>query len=108
MSLEDFKIISKLGSGTFSEVFKVTRNSDGKEYALKKVVMEPLSVKERQNALNEVRILASIKHPSIIGYKEAFIDSGKFLCIVMDFASDGDLFQKITSFRKNKLTFSEE
>jgi NIMA (never in mitosis gene a)-related kinase len=47
MSLEDFKIISKLGSGTFSEVFKVTRNSDGKEYALKKVVMEPLSVKER-------------------------------------------------------------
>lgn len=100
MSLDDFQIVSKLGSGTFSEVFRVTRNSDQKEYALKKVILENLSTKERQNALNEVRILASIKHPSIIGYKEAFIDQGKFLCIVMDFASDGDLFQKITAFRK--------
>lgn len=33
-----------------------------------------LSDKEKQNALNEVRILASIKHPSIIAYKEAFIE----------------------------------
>ena len=28
------------------------------------------------NALNEVRILASIRHPNIIGYKEVFIDEG--------------------------------
>ena len=30
--------------------------------------------KEKENALNEVRILASIRHPNIIGYKEAFLD----------------------------------
>jgi NIMA (never in mitosis gene a)-related kinase len=36
--------------------------------------MDGLSEKERHNALNEVRILASIKHPNIIAYKEAFID----------------------------------
>lgn len=70
--------------------------------------METLSSKEKQNALNEVRILASISHPSIIGYKEAFLDSGKYLCIVMDYASDGDLFQKITACRKNKELISEE
>jgi NIMA (never in mitosis gene a)-related kinase 1/4/5 len=29
---------------------------------------------EIDNALNEVRILASIEHPNVIGYKEAFID----------------------------------
>lgn len=33
-----------------------------------------LSEKEKQNALNEVRILASIRQPNIIGYKEAFVD----------------------------------
>ena len=38
--------------------------------------MDELSEKERMNALNEVRILASIKHPNIIQYKEAFIDEG--------------------------------
>jgi NIMA (never in mitosis gene a)-related kinase len=33
-----------------------------------------LSDKEKENALNEVRILASIFHANVIAYKEAFID----------------------------------
>ena len=102
MSIQDFEIIKKLGSGTFSEVFKVRRKTDEKIYALKKVSLDPLSVKERQNALNEVRILASITHPCIIGYKEAFIDEETYLFIVMDYANDGDLFQKITKFKKGQ------
>ena len=38
-----------------------------------------LSEKEKQNALNEVRILASIRHPNIVGYKEVFIDDQTML-----------------------------
>ena len=30
--------------------------------------------KDKRNALNEVRILASIDHPRIVQYKEAFFD----------------------------------
>lgn len=63
-----------IGEGAYSSVFKVTRNTDEKEYALKKVRMSTLSDKEKENALNEVRILASILDPNIIQYKEAFID----------------------------------
>jgi NIMA (never in mitosis gene a)-related kinase len=33
-----------------------------------------LSDREKENALNEVRILASINHQNVISYKEAFID----------------------------------
>jgi NIMA (never in mitosis gene a)-related kinase len=43
-------------------------------YALKKVKLEKLSEKEKENALNEVRILASIKHKNICAYHEAYID----------------------------------
>jgi NIMA (never in mitosis gene a)-related kinase len=43
-------------------------------YALKKVKMLNLSERERENALNEVRILASINHSNVIAYHEAFID----------------------------------
>jgi len=39
----------------------VKRVSDEQEYALKKVKLMNLSDKEKQNALNEVRILASIR-----------------------------------------------
>lgn len=56
-----------------------------------------LSDKEKENALNEVRILASIRHTNIVGYKEAFLDeTTNTLCIIMDYADNGDLFQKIT------------
>jgi NIMA (never in mitosis gene a)-related kinase len=59
--LEDFEIICRLGEGAYSSVYKVRRVSDKQLYALKKVRMMNLSAKERENALNEVRILASIK-----------------------------------------------
>jgi NIMA (never in mitosis gene a)-related kinase len=55
-------------------VYKVTRVTDGETYALKRVKMMNLSEKEKENSLNEVRILASIKHPNIIMYKEAFFE----------------------------------
>jgi len=52
----------------------VTRKSNDQVYALKKVLMENLNQKERENAINEVRILASIHHENIIAYKDAFVD----------------------------------
>ena len=42
-------------------MFRVLRYSDGNEYALKQVKIVALSDKEKENALNEVRILASVQ-----------------------------------------------
>lgn len=55
--------------------------------------MATLTEKEKENALNEVRILASIDEPNVISYKEAFIDEAtSTLCLVMEFADNGDLY----------------
>ena len=67
--MNNFKIIGKLGEGTFSSVLKVKRISDDTFYALKKVKLGELSEKEKENALNEIRILASLEDENIIGYK---------------------------------------
>jgi NIMA (never in mitosis gene a)-related kinase len=64
--MNNFSVLNKLGEGAFSIVYKVKRISDGQEYALKKVKMGQLSDKEKLNALNEVRILASLESPHII------------------------------------------
>lgn len=91
------------GEGSFSEVYLVLRVSDNQTYAMKKVKLQKLSSKEKENALNEVRILASISHPNVIGYKEAFFeDSTNCLCIVMENADGGDVLQLINSKKRMK------
>ena len=121
--MNDFTVLSQLGEGSFGQVVKVRRNIDNKEYALKKVRISTTQVKfDRQkkkdieNALNEVRILASIDDPYIIRYKEAFYDqTSQSMCIVMELAHGGDLQvhwydiqSKIKAHKRRGSCFTEE
>ena len=107
--MDGFKIINKIGEGSFSTVYKVQRKKDGIIYALKRVKFAKLNEKEKSNALNEIRILASINNKNIISYKEAFFDENdSSLDIVMEYADQGDLFQLITEHKKTKKHFTEE
>ena len=107
-SMNDFFIEKILGRGSFGSVYLVRRKQDQKIYALKTVTFEKLNKRDQENSLNEVRILASINHPNVIGYKEAFWDdSGSSLNIVMEFADDGDLESKIIKMRKEGGMFNE-
>lgn len=79
-----------------------------------------LKEKEKQNSLNEVRLLASIEDDYIVAYKvklnikyykkEAFIDEeSQTLCIVMELLQGGDVLKKITSAIKyNEYPFTEK
>lgn len=59
--------------------------------------------------MNEVRILASIDCQNIVSYKEAFLtENPSTLCIVMEYADGGDLYQKILEHQKNKTIFPEK
>ena len=101
-------IINKIGEGAYSTVYKVKRLVDGNVYALKKVKLLNLSEKEKLNALNEVRILASVKSNFVISYKEAFFDDkDSTLGIVMEYADSGDLYQKIVEHKKAAMFFEE-
>ena len=71
--------------------------------------MLSLSTKEKENALNEIRILASIKNPNVIRYKDAFYDDcSSFLCIIMEYAAKGDILGMINESKKKKQLFDEE
>jgi serine/threonine protein kinase len=52
--------------------------------------IQKMSAAEREDAVNEIRLLASIRHENVCRYHEAFVD-GNYLCIVMEFAPNGDL-----------------
>lgn len=108
MSMNDFEIIKQLGKGAFSVVLLVRRKEDNNIYAIKRVTISNMNEKEKLNALNEVRLLASISHQNIIGYKESFFeDSTQTLNIVLEYADDGDLRTKIQLHQKSKKYFKE-
>ena len=109
MSLNDFEFGKELGKGAFGSVTIVKRLEDNKIYAMKRVKIGRLGKKEKDNSFNEVRLLASLDHKNIIGYKEAFFDDrSKTLNIVMEYADGGDLSTKIKEYKRKNLYFEEE
>jgi len=59
---------------------------------MKRIKISSLTQKDKLNALNEIRILASINNEYIINYKDAFYDDEiECLFIIMEYAEKGDL-----------------
>lgn len=65
---DKYEIIKDLGSGNFGQVKLVRDKQNHQLYALKSVSLNRLSLKEKDNALNEVRLLASFDIPALIKY----------------------------------------
>ena len=66
MGLENFIILDVLGKGSFGTVVKCLRKTDKEIYAMKQIDLKNLPEKDKKNALNEVRILASVHHEHIV------------------------------------------
>jgi NIMA (never in mitosis gene a)-related kinase len=82
-------------------------SSVGRTYALKKVSIAKMPLKEREFAVNEIRLLASLNNPHVIGYCDAFIENNT-LFIVTDYARKGDLRMKIKRYKRAGKKFGEE
>lgn len=52
MSIKDFQVLTKLGEGAYSTVFKARRLADHELYAIKMVKVSTLTEREQNNALN--------------------------------------------------------
>ena len=98
------------GKGTYCAVQLVVHKIDGKEYAMKALMIsDKTTEREKENALAEVRYLASVEHPNVISYKAAFIDEpSSSLCLFMEYANSGDLAERIKTVREKDEMFAEE
>ena len=108
MSLSNYEIIKFLGKGAFGRVSLVKSKIDKQIYALKQINLIGCPNNEIEAALNEIRLLASLSHPNIIGYKDSFFDNpSQTLNIVMEAAEEGDLNKQLDYAKKSNLFFKE-
>ena len=102
-----YKKVKTIGKGSFGYAVLV-RNVDEPQnlYVMKMIDIQKMSSKQQQEALNEIEVLKKLDNPFIIKYKESFIEK-KVLCIVMDFADGGDLYNLINEYKKTRAFMPE-
>lgn len=98
--MEDYTVLRVIGQGSFGRALLVRQESSNQKFAMKEVRL-PKSFPDTQNSRREAVLLAKMKHPNIVAFKESFEAEGH-LYIVMEYCDGGDLMQKIKQ-QKGKL-----
>ncbi|KAH0572066.1 Kinase, NEK [Spironucleus salmonicida] len=102
-----YKEIKTLGKGSFGRAALVQELSTKKQFVMKIIQISAMKPQEREEALQESKILEKLAHPYITGYKESFTDQ-RFLYIVMEFANGGDLHDTIRGQKTRGQLFDEQ
>jgi len=97
--------VKKIGEGSFG-VAVLVQDKDGSQVVVKLVDVSRASKKELEESKRESRLLAQLKHPYIVRYRENFAEKG-WLGIVMDFCDGGDVMAQITTADKKKTRIEE-
>uniref|UniRef100_A0A8C3Y9P6 Eukaryotic translation initiation factor 2-alpha kinase 1 n=1 Tax=Catharus ustulatus TaxID=91951 RepID=A0A8C3Y9P6_CATUS len=72
--LNEFEEIARLGKGGYGKVYKVRNKLDGQFYAIKKIKIKKATRRDCMKVLREVKVLAGLQHPSIVGYHTAWME----------------------------------
>merc|ERR1711959_122804 len=102
-----YEKVAHIGQGSYANVYLVVSSRSGRQYVLKEMDALNMTEQERGKALREVRILHTLKHPNIIGYKDSYLDDEGFLCIIMEYADGGDIHQLLQVQKHHNLPFEE-
>ncbi|XP_038610882.1 serine/threonine-protein kinase Nek1 isoform X5 [Tachyglossus aculeatus] len=97
--------VQKIGEGSFGKAILVKAKENSRQYVIKEINISRMSKKEREESRREVAVLANMKHPNIVLYRESFEENGS-LYIVMDYCEGGDLFKRINA--QKGILFPEE
>lgn len=74
LSLSDFEIQNKLGSGSFGIVFKIKSKDNGKTYVLKQINTAKMSYSEKKEAQKETVIHKTLDNEYIVKYISHFLE----------------------------------
>ena len=100
---DNYKILNKLGKGSFGNVYKVKHKRTGEIRAMK--IIKNMTVNDNNSEilntkfLKEIQVLKELEHPNIIKIFEYYVDT-KYHYIITELLSGGELYDAILKFQK--------
>ena len=89
----------QIGKGSFGTVNRIRRKSDGRIMVCKEITYGKMSDKEKQMLVSEVNILRELKHPNIVRYLGAEVDtSNNILNIFQEWVPGGSVSSLLKKF----------
>merc|ERR1712137_519960 len=91
-----------LGQGTYAKVRLAANKRTNEIYAMKIIKKPELETKHYTRIKREVENLKGLRHPHIVQLHDVF-QTKRFICIVMEYATGGDLYEYIHSQPEKRL-----
>ncbi len=89
-----------IGSGSFAVVELAYHYKLKNEVAIKRISKKKINInKNFSRCLNEISIYKKLNHPNIIKIFDV-IDQGRYLCLIMEYASEGDIVNFLQKYGK--------
>ena len=96
----NFKVLEKLGQGSFGAAYKVLNEENNNIYVIKKILLKSAKEEEIKEIKNEAEILSSLNSENIVKYYDSFTDNESFN-IIMEFCEGLDLRKFINEHKKS-------
>ena len=91
---DEYRILDTLGEGSFAHVYKVKNKYTNITYAMKVINKNNVTASDENEILNEINILKTIDHPSIMKIFEFYSNNNSY-SIITELCPKGELFDEI-------------
>ena len=96
---DNYKILKKLGHGTFGQVFKIMQKQTGNIRAMKIIPKNNLKPGfTDKDIIHEITIMKNLDHPHIIKLYEFYIDEYNYY-LINEYCTEGDLSEKMVKLK---------
>ena len=96
---DNYKILKKLGHGTFGQVFKIMQKQTGNIRAMKIIPKNNLKPGfTDKDIIHEITIMKNLDHPHIIKLYEFYIDDYNYY-LINEYCTEGDLSEKMVKLK---------
>ena len=104
---DKYTSLSKIGKGSFGNVFKVREKNTSKIFACKKIRVKNIGNKERSYILNEINILYNNSCKYLLKCYDFFYQEG-FVYIITDYCEEKDIRVLIDTYKNRRECMSEK